>query len=108
MRLKLRNMMRQTRDCRVEVDHRGELTRLVLRGWAKALFDSRTNESPAEMAGQDLSWVHPMPPRGFSLKPSTTRPGSWQRAWALAAAWREQWGAGDAGAGRGGVGEWVG
>ena len=47
-------------------------------------------------------------PRGFGLKPSTTRPGGWQRAWALAAAWREQLGEGDAGAGRGGVGEQVG
>ena len=49
-----------------------------------------------------------VPPRGFGLKPSTTRPVSWQRAWALAAAWREQLSKGDAGAGRGGVGEWVG
>jgi hypothetical protein len=45
-----------------------------------------------------------MLPRGFGLKPSTTRPVSWQRAWALAAAWREQLGEGDAGAGRGGRG----
>ena len=44
------------------------------------------------------------PLRGFGLKPSTTRPGGWQRAWALAAAWREQLGEGDAGAGRGGRG----
>jgi hypothetical protein len=42
-----------------------------------------------------------VPPRGFGLKPSTTRPGNWQQAWALAAAWREQLGEGDAGAGRG-------
>ena len=33
-------------------------------------------------------------PRGFGLKPSITRPVSWQRAWALAAAWREQLGRG--------------
>ena len=45
-----------------------------------------------------------VPSRGFGLKPSTTRPVSWQRAWALAAAWREQLGEGDAGAGRGGRG----
>ena len=41
-----------------------------------------------------------MPPRGFGLKPSTTRPVSWQRAWTLAAAWREQLGDGEAGVGR--------
>ena len=43
-------------------------------------------------------------PRWFGLKPSTTRPVSWQRACALAAAWREQLGEGDAGVGRGGRG----
>jgi len=41
-----------------------------------------------------------LPPRGFSLKPSTTRPGGWQQAWALATAWREQLGDGEAGWGR--------
>jgi hypothetical protein len=35
-------------------------------------------------------------PKGFGLKPSTTRPVGWQRAWALAAARREQLGEGDA------------
>ena len=49
-----------------------------------------------------------LPPRGFGLKPSTTRPGGWQRAWALAAAWREQLGEGMLELDAGGVGEWVG
>lgn len=50
---------------RIEVDHRGEITRLAPREWTKTLFDYLPNKSPAEMAGPDSSWVHPVPPRGF-------------------------------------------
>ena len=60
---------------------------------------------PALMANARLQCV---PPRGFRLKTSMTGGRQcWPEVRAMAAAWREQLGEVDAGAGRGGVGEWV-
>ena len=47
---------------RIEVDHRGEITRLAPREWAKPLFDNLPNKSPAEMAGPDVTSPIILPP----------------------------------------------
>jgi hypothetical protein len=45
-----------------------------------------------------------VPPRGFRLKPSMAGQQCWPEVWAMAAAWREQLGEGEAGPARVGRG----